>query len=77
MRPLDALHEVRKDLVAAFGESLANQLIETAGTLSPGEEPDAASFRELVATLCKDARVQGLFGELGVRDKLSHWEKLV
>jgi len=77
MSPQEALLEVRKDLVAAFGEGLAGQLIEMAGKPSLGREHDAASFKDLVAALCKDSRVQGMFGELGVRDKQAHWEKLV
>ena len=77
MTPEAALREVRKDLVAAFGENLACQLIESAGDPSPDENPDAESFKKLIAALCKDARVQGMFGELGVKDKKSRWEKLV
>ena len=77
MTPEEALREVRKDLVAAFGENLACQLIETASKLPLGDEPDALAFKELIAALCRDSRVQGMFGELGVKDKKSRWEKLV
>jgi len=77
MTPQEALFEVKKDLAAAFGENLAGHLMETAGALPPGKGPDARFFKDLIAALCKDARVQGMFGELGVRDKQARWEKLV
>lgn len=77
MSPEEALLEVRKDLVAAFGEHLAGLLIETAGNPASGGTFDAELFKALIASLCKDSRVQGMFGELGVKDKRSRWEKLV
>jgi hypothetical protein len=77
MNPLEALDEVRKDLTHAFGDALATRIMDAACNTAPREELNAASYRDLIASLCRDERVRGMFGELGVKDKQQRWEKLV
>jgi aminoglycoside/choline kinase family phosphotransferase len=76
MSTQEALDEVRKDLIAAFGETLAGRIMDAARCTQQGA-PDNAAFKAVVESLCRDERVLGMFGELGVRDKKNRWEKLV
>lgn len=76
MTPQEALEEVRKDLTQAFGDALAARIMNAAGDRLPKEEIGAVVYREVVSALCKDERVLGMFGELGVKDKQQRWEKL-
>ena len=79
MKPDEALAEVRRDLSAAFGESLADKIL--ASVLSAARmAPDgctADDFAQLIGLLGKDDRVVGMLGEFGVRDRMRRWEKLV
>ena len=77
MSPQEALEEVRKDLMQAFGSALAARIIDASRSMPSQEEIDIDSYRAAIASLCKDERVLGMFGELGVKDKRQRWEKLV
>jgi hypothetical protein len=77
MTPQEALQEVRKDLTQAFGDALAARIMNAADDRPQKEEIGAAAYRDVISALCKDERVMGMFGELGVKDKQQRWEKLV
>jgi len=77
MTPGEALDEVRKDLSQAFGDALSARILDAARTAAKAAEVDTASYKNVIDWLCKDERVLGMFGELGVRDKQSRWGKLV
>ena len=77
MTPREALNEVLKDLTQAFGDSLAARIVDSAQSGSQEKELDAASYLNVIKALCKDERIQGMFGELGVKDKQKRWETLI
>ena len=76
MTPQEALEEVRKDLTQAFGDALAARIMNAACDRLLKEEIGTAAYRDVISSLCKDERVLGMFGELGVIDKQQRWEKL-
>jgi hypothetical protein len=75
----EALAEVRKDLSSAFGEALADKILASAQSAAqmPSKGFDAAQFTLLLETLGKDDRVIGMLGELGVKDRMKRWKKLL
>ena len=79
MTPNEALAEVRKDLSSAFGEALADKILASAQSAArtPADGFDASHFALLLEMLCKDDRMVGMLGELGVRDRMKRWEKLL
>lgn len=79
MKPHEALDTILKDLSISFGDGLAARIIMSArsNVQAPVIGLDKVKYAEVVHTLCRDARVIGMLGELGVKEKLSHWEQLV
>ena len=79
MKPHEALGEVLKDLSISFGDGLAARIVMSArnDTQAPIIGLDKAKYTELVQALCKDHRVVGMLGELGARERTTHWERLV
>ena len=79
MKPHEALEEIRKDLAVSFGEGLAARIIISArsNAQAPVIGLDRAKYVEMVRMVCKDERVVGMLGELGVKDRKAKWETLV
>jgi len=79
MTPHEALAEIMKDLSAFFGDGLAARIVMSARSAGPAEtgELDRKQYVEVVRTVCGDARVIGMLGELTVGEKQSIWEQLV
>lgn len=79
MKPHEALDKILKDLSDSFGDGLAARIIMSARSdaQAPVVGLDRVQYREVVHTLCRDARVIGMLGELTVREKQSLWEQLV
>jgi hypothetical protein len=79
MKPHEALDTILKDLSVSFGDGLAARIIMSARSdaQAPVVGLDKVKYRSVVHTLCRDARVIGMLGELTVREKRSLWEQLV
>lgn len=79
MDPFNALTEVKKDLVVSFGEGLSARIIFTARAAVGAElgTMDREKYLALIKSVGKDDRLQKLWGDFGVKDKLAKWEKLV
>lgn len=79
MTPNEALEEILKDLSASFGDGLAARIVMSARSTVPATESglDQTNYGEVVQALCRDPRVIGMIGELGVQEKKKRWEQLV
>lgn len=78
MTPQEALGEILKDLSASFGDGLASRIVMSARSAAPPQgDLDRQQYVEVVRTVCRDARVIGMLGELTVGEKQSLWERLV
>jgi len=79
MTPNEALEEILKDLSASFGDGLAARIVMSArsNVQAPETGFNRVQYAEVVATLCKDPRVIGMLGELGVGEKKKRWERFI
>jgi len=79
MTPNEAIEEILKDLSISFGDRLASQIVMSARSSVPAPPADFGrrQYAEVVRTVCGDARVVGMLGELTVKERQSLWEKLV
>jgi len=79
MKPHEAIEEILKDLSVSFGDGLASRIVMSARSAAPaaGTDLDRRQYVEVVRTVCRDARVIGMLGELTAGEKQSLWERLV
>jgi len=73
------MDEVKRSLEESFGAGLAARIIFSARDAA--NAPIIGMTREkaldLIRAVCADSRVREMWGDFGVRERLSRWEKLI
>ncbi len=74
-----AMDEVRRSLQESFGAGLAARILFSAMDAVNASiiGMTREKFIDLVRAVCCDARVKEMWGDFGVKEKLSRWERLV
>lgn len=73
-----AVQEVKKELEATFGNTLAASIIAIARTKAnaPLIGMTKQNFCDLVDAICGDNRVQSMLGGAGANERSGKWKKL-
>lgn len=74
-----AMNEIKRSLEESFGAGLAARILFSArdAAKAPIIEITREKFLDLVRAICSDNKVKEMWGDFGVRERLSRWERLI
>lgn len=74
-----AMDEIKKSLEESFGAGMAARILFSArdAVKAPIIGITREKFLDLVRAVCADSRVKEMWGDFGVKERLSRWEKIV